>query len=291
MPRTSRKVAIVVGATGVLGALIVHSFLKKGMQVVAIGRSTPKLAALRSGLPAEREALLLPLTVDVRDSSAVEDIVQTIESRVGIPHLLVYAVGTYGAVGDVVSVPLDSWRCALETNTFGAYNCLHSVVPRMVSAGRGRILNIAGGGASGPLEHLTSYGISKVAIARLSDSLANELAGTEITVNAILPGPFDSPMQNDLLEAGGRAGHWHARITAMRNGGESGKALKRTLALIDFLFFGIGRHFSGKLLSAQHDPFDKWSDEDVKRIAGSPLYTLRRVDPMTMAMAVDGYKP
>lgn len=280
---------MVVGASGVLGGAIVRNFVSRGLEVVVAGRNVKTLHALRLSIPRQSQDRVHAIPVDVTDSLGVKDFFDRIDSEIGVPRRLVMAAGIYGAIGAVGEVNPNSWRRAIEVNLFGVYNCCHCLIPRLIQAGRGgSIINIAGGGSSGPLEYLSSYAISKVAVARLSDSLSREVSSYGITVNAVLPGPVDSPMQDELLDAGLRAGHWHRQFLSMRENNEGWASPERTAELVAFLLFGHGRHLTGKLLSARYDHFDQWTEDQVKNIATSELYTLRRVDPATIERVLNG---
>jgi 3-oxoacyl-[acyl-carrier protein] reductase len=227
---------------------------------------------------------LIPLPLDVTDFEKVNASVRKIIADHGCPTALITAAGNYGAVGDVVKTSPSAWKEVLEVNLMGVYNFCHCVLPCMVSAGKGAIVNIAGGGASGPLEHLSAYGVSKAAIVRLTDSIANEVHECGIRANAVLPGPVDSPMQDQLLAAGEGAGHWYAKIKALRDRGEGGVSPERTVALIDFLLYGRGQKLTGKLLSARYDRFEDWTNQELEEIANSPMFSLRRIDPAALSV-------
>lgn len=211
-------IAVVVGA-GVIGKAIGNHLSSKGYSVTYAGH---------------------PLT-DVRFTGDVRLFLSKLQ---GI-DILVNAFGTYGAIGMVGEVPPDDWRDAIEVNLIGTYRVMHFALPRM--AGGGHIINLAGGGAMTPVERLSSYGCSKAALVRLTETAAQEYP--HLFINAISPGPVDSPMQNRLLAAGDRAGPWYGRILALREKGEGAVLIENTLGVID----GILRDRpSGELFFARH---------------------------------------
>lgn len=281
-PRNAKRPAIVTGATGTLGGQIALALAGRGVTVAAFGRDADRLAALRQRAGSGLASRIVPFALDVTEIGAVRAAMDQVCSDLGPPQALVTAAGIYGAVGDVAATAPERWRQAIDVNLMGVYNFCHFVLPHMSAAGGGSIVNLAGGGASGPLDHLSSYGVSKAAIVRLTDSLAAEAAVAGIRANAVLPGPVDSPMQDQLLSAGDKAGHWLEKIRALREKGEGGVAPERTVALLEFLLFGRGKSLSGRLLSARYDRFESWSDDQIAQIADSPLYSLRRIDPATV---------
>ncbi|HVA24890.1 MAG TPA: SDR family oxidoreductase, partial [Chloroflexota bacterium] len=89
----------------------------------------------------------------------------------------------------------------------------------MIRQRSGRIVNFSGGGAASPLPRFNDYGISKAAVVRLTETLAEEVQPWGITANAIAPGFIETQLQNDVLEAGDRAGDLFKRVVALREPG------------------------------------------------------------------------
>ena len=280
-PLNERPLAIVTGASGTIGRQIIGVLLQREMRVVAASRSVSRLEKLLSEhFPSYADRILIRET-DVRNTEEARDLVEYAAS-VGRIDLLVNGAGSYGSIGLVRDVPPVEWKNALETNLYGAYNCTYFVLRYMIPNGGGCVLNIAGGGATGPLQNLSSYAVSKAGLVRLTDSLAEEVRPYSIRVNAILPGAIDSPMQDQLLLAGDKAGPWYDKIKALRNSGEGGISASLTADLVDFLVFGNGSVLTGKLISARYDHFRDWSDDHILAMAKSDLYSLRRLDPATL---------
>jgi len=276
-----QRVAIVTGASGTIGNCIVESLLEHDALVIAASRSIGRLEKLiQTHDPSGKR--IVPHQTDVRVTEEARDLIESTIDAYGRIDFLVNAAGIYGAIGQVRDVPPIEWKAALETNLIGAYNCIYFTLVHMTPARSGAIINIAGGGSTGPLEHLSSYAASKAGLVRLTDSLAVELKPHGITANAILPGAIDSPMQDQLLLAGERAGPWYEKIKALREQGQGGVSATLTSNLVEFLLFGRGRSFTGKLISARYDRFNDWTPEQIEAIAGSDLYSTRRLDPVTL---------
>ena len=139
------------------------------------------------------------LFCDVADEAAVAVAFDAIRSRHGDPTVLVNNAGVTGA-GGVEDEEPDDWRRIIDVNLTGAYLCAREVVAGMRAAGGGRIVNIAsvnarfgGSPLSGP-----AYAASKGGLVTLSRFMALHHAGDRITVNAVAPGPHDTPMWDAL---------------------------------------------------------------------------------------------
>jgi NAD(P)-dependent dehydrogenase (short-subunit alcohol dehydrogenase family) len=271
----------VTGASGTIGKEILGVLLRRGMRVVAASRSVSRLEKLLNDHYPTYAGQILIHETDVRNAEEVRDMVEFAASA-GRIQLLINGAGSYGSIGLVRDVPPVEWKNALETNLYGAYNCTYFTLRHLIPLGAGSIVNIAGGGSTGPLQNLSSYAVSKAGMVRLTDSLAEEVKSHSIQVNAILPGAIDSPMQDQLLLAGDKAGPWYEKIKVLRDSGDGGISASFTGELIDFLVFGAGKVLTGKLISARYDRFKEWSEEHIREIAGSDMYSVRRLDPSTL---------
>jgi 3-oxoacyl-[acyl-carrier protein] reductase len=189
-PVSTSRVVIVTGGTAGLGRVMVEALLGDGHRVVAVGRSGPGELHAADGLLIARG--------DVGDAGACEAIVAQTLAHFGTVDALVNNAGlnlpteakNAGGVRSrrFYDVSLEHWQSIWATNTAGPFLMARAVAPRLVVQGWGRIVN-----------HVTSYrtmvrsgehpyGPSKAALEAMTTIWASDLAGTGVTVNAILPG-------------------------------------------------------------------------------------------------------
>lgn len=178
------RVVVVTGAAGAIGSALVDRFAAGGDTVVGLD-STPGPAG---GAGPTRAC-------DVADEEAVAAAFAAVRRDFGDPTVLVNNAGVTGSGGIEQEEP-DAWRRIIDVNLTGAYLCARQVVAGMRRAGGGKIVNVAsvnarfGGSAlSGP-----AYAASKGGLVTLSRFLAREHASDNIQVNAVAPGPHDTPM-------------------------------------------------------------------------------------------------
>jgi sorbitol-6-phosphate 2-dehydrogenase len=177
------QVAIVTGAASGIGRGIAERFRREGA-LVAVVDIEPEQAALAA---AELGEGALALATDVCCAAAVEEMVATVEERLGPVTVL---VNNAGVCEIVPFLELDEalWQRHLNVNLTGAFLCSQAVLKRMVPRRRGRLINISSQSGKQGNSQQESYCASKFGLIGLTQSLAVEFAPRGITVNAICPG-------------------------------------------------------------------------------------------------------
>ena len=280
------KVAIVTGGGRGIGEAIALTFAREGARLTIASRTQSELDQVAARIQ-ELGGQVQAIPTDVSDRDNVTRLIETTLTAYGQIDILVNAAGVYGPIGPVWDVDIDEWFRAMQINLFGTFMCCHAVLPHMIERRQGKIVNFSGGGATSPLPRFTAYGVSKTAIVRLTETLAEEIKEFNIQVNAVAPGAVNTRLQDDVLAAGERAGDLLARIRRLRESGEGGVPRELPAELVVFLASEDSNGLTGKLIAAPHDGWQSWDADRIAEVMSAPWFTLRRMDPYTLQPLVD----
>ncbi len=213
---------------------------------------------------------------DVSKETDVADIIKSTVQKYGTITILVNNAAILGPIGPLVQNDLDQWVKTMQINLFGTFLCCKYVLPVMISAGKGKIVNLSGGGVTAPRPGFSAYASSKSAVVGLTSTLAEEVKKFNIQVNAIAPGAIYSRMHEQVLESGTIAGEKEVSISrqAKETGGAS---IDNVKALSVFLASDDSDGLTGRLISAAWDNLQTIS-RDKTAIMSSSIYTMKRID-------------
>jgi NAD(P)-dependent dehydrogenase (short-subunit alcohol dehydrogenase family) len=274
------RTALITGASQGLGLEIARAYLDAAADGIFICGRDP--ATLESALADLRERAapdqkVMGQTADVSRPRDVEQLVEAALSSMGEVTVLVSNAGVYGPMGAIEETDWSEWKRAVEINLLGSVLPARALVAHFTARGYGKIVQLSGGGATGPLRGLSAYAASKAAVVRFAETLAEELREQGVDVNAIAPGALNTRMLDEVLGAGAERVGEQFFQKALEQQSSGGVPLRKGAELAVFLGSAASDGITGKLLSAVWDPWASLPGhrEDLE----SDVYTLRRIVP------------
>jgi 2-hydroxycyclohexanecarboxyl-CoA dehydrogenase len=191
------RTAVVTGGASGIGAGIVARLVRDGYQVAALDRQP--VTADSGGADPGTECL--SVIADVTDRAAVDAALAQVRDRYGPVTILVNGAGLDGH-RKFRNITFEQWSRVLDVNLNGVFHLTQAVLPDMLEAGWGRIVNISSSSTHGGQPYMAHYVAAKSAVNGLTKSLALEYGPNGITVNAVPPGFVDTPMLRKSEERG-----------------------------------------------------------------------------------------
>lgn len=194
------KAALVTGAARGIGREIALALAGEKVRVAAadiMKTGSEEFETLTSKARKEGREIM-PLSVDVADSSSVAQMMAKTISRFGQLDILVNSAGVI-SVSPVAEMEEREWDRVMNVNVKGVFLCCKAALPFLMKRGEARIINVASVAGKAGRPGLAHYSASKHAILGFTKSLAYEVAPHNITVNAVNPGIVDTPMWNQVL--------------------------------------------------------------------------------------------
>ncbi|MFH1450788.1 MAG: SDR family oxidoreductase [archaeon] len=242
------KKAIVTGGSGGIGKTIAKALHDNGFEVTLIARSEENL--IKAAADVGENATTFPC--DITDYSQIEPFFNKLKTI----DVLVNCAGILGPTEPLEHSDLGEWISVIQTNLIGTVNCCKAAIPKLERSGRGKIINIAGGGAAYARPLHSAYATSKAAVVRFSEALALELKNTD--VNIIAPGAHKTKMWVD---------------ETVEKEPENWANPEDVAKLVLFLASEKSNGITGKFIHIKDD-YTSWTP----KISKSDLYSLRRID-------------
>jgi NAD(P)-dependent dehydrogenase (short-subunit alcohol dehydrogenase family) len=188
MARLEGKVCVITGASGGIGSASAEAFAREGARVVGVD--------VAEGAPGE-----LSLQVDVTDDAAVRDMYARVHAELGRVDVLFNNAGISPTDdGSVLDTSLEAWQRVQDVNLRSVFLCCKHGIPHLLEGGGGSVINTASFVAvMGAATSQISYSASKGAVLSLSRELGVQFARQGVRVNALCPGPVDTPLLRELF--------------------------------------------------------------------------------------------
>ena len=197
------RVAIVTGCSGGLGVQMAKALANQGAAIVPIARRQNMVETVAKEISDEFGVETLPLRCDVTDTDMVYEVVDKVMEKFGRIDILINNAGT-GAVAPAEDITDDQFQGEMNIDLFGTFKVARAVAKKaMIPAGYGRIINIASmyGLVGNKIAGSAPYHAAKGGVVNLTRALASEWGKYGITVNAICPGYFYTPLTRETLDS------------------------------------------------------------------------------------------
>jgi NAD(P)-dependent dehydrogenase (short-subunit alcohol dehydrogenase family) len=199
------EVAVVIGATGVLGGALADGLAAAGAKIAVLGRNAERGQARVNAIRATGGTAEF-FTADAMNKASLHAAHEAVNAALGAPTILVNAAGgndpkvTVTPERPIEAITVEDWHANFDMNVVGGVLLpSQEFGPAMCARGRGSIINIASASARIPLSRVVAYSASKAAVLSLTMFLAREWATKGVRVNSITPGFFPAEQNKKLL--------------------------------------------------------------------------------------------
>jgi NAD(P)-dependent dehydrogenase (short-subunit alcohol dehydrogenase family) len=190
------RVALVTGGGRGIGAATARLLARQGAAVAVASRTEGEIDSVAREISADGGEAL-PVYLDVTDEDSVAAAFDRTRAAFGPVDILINNAGTPGVPLPVAQTELSDWRRVFDVNVTGVFLCAREAMPRMASAGWGRIVNVSSAAARHPIAGMAAYGASKAALDQLTRVLALEGEPHNVAVTGVYPGVIDTRMQEE----------------------------------------------------------------------------------------------
>ncbi|CBE67995.1 Short-chain alcohol dehydrogenase [Candidatus Methylomirabilis oxygeniifera] len=274
------KAAVITGASRGLGADIARALWRNRSNLLLVARSQDGLIKLREELIADAEdgQELHIVVADLMAADAVPAIIREARQVWDRIDVLINNAAILGPIGRVWENDWQEWQTTVRVNLLSSIELCRACIPWMAERKYGKIINLSGGGATGPRPNFSAYATAKAGLIRFSETLAMEVRDLNIDVNCVAPGMMNTAMTRAVLNAGPeKAGA--TEYTQATSKSESARPdTHRAADLCVFLASTASDGITGKLISAVWDPWETLPDH-IEDLKDADIYTLRRIVP------------
>jgi NAD(P)-dependent dehydrogenase (short-subunit alcohol dehydrogenase family) len=251
MSRPLKPLALVTGAASGIGKATAERLLRDGTRVIALDRSAPVLGKLTS---------LWTTEFDLTNVAAIPHMIERLVKQHGPITALVNNAGTW-YTAPIASTTDEQWDTTLTVNLTAPFALIRALIPVMIAAGGGRIVNVSSRNAFRSTNNVAGYNASKAGLIGLTRTAAGELARYGIRVNAVCPGVIHTPPLRDWVEDK----QFYAAYTKQIPMGRFGKP-EEIAAVITFLLSDDAEFITGQTIIADGGQIACQDDERLMQI-------------------------
>jgi 5-hydroxydodecatetraenal polyketide synthase CpkA len=273
-PDLHGTVVLVTGAGRGIGRQLARRLADHGAALALVARSGDELAETRD-LIESAGGIAAAARADVTDADSLRVAFADLRRRLGPVDVLVNNAGVLGPIGPLWEVDVEDWWTTMDVNVRGTVLASRLVLPAMIAAGRGRIVNITSQAGVHRWPFVSGYSVSKAAVVKLTENLALEAKHHGVSVFSVHPGLLPIGMSETVTAHQPTSAH-EARVrdwALAELAGGRGADPVRAIDLLVRLAAGDGDRLSGRHLSV-HDDLDSVL-RNVAEVHAHDLYVLR----------------
>ena len=270
------RYVLITGASRGLGRFLSRRFAEEGYSLCLVARDKNLLEDVSKILSKEFNQKIYLIPCDLRDPKAIQTLVKKVRERMPRLDVLVNNAAIQGTIGPLWENDLNLWQQVINVNLMAPVVLCRSFVPWMSENNSGSIINLSGGGATGPRQNFSAYAVSKAALVRFSETLAEEVKSKSISVNCISPGAMQTSMMKEIIEKGSKNVGEKEFSNAEKVFGKGGASMDHVADLVIFLASVKSKGITGKLISAVWDNWEEWP-KHLGELQKSDVFTLRRI--------------
>lgn len=284
MPDNPGKICLITGASRGLGKVLAEYFWRCGWGLILVSRDLDALDRVATSILEKNSGQVLhTIQANLARSEEVDRVGEKVKSLVPKLDAFINNAAIQGPIGPAWENGWDLWLETLRVDLLAPVALCRIFATWMVANGGGSIINLSGGGATGPRENFSAYATAKTGLVRFSETLAEELKRYHVRVNCIAPGVMPTDMLKEVIEKG-RSVAGNKEIEAAVRAMESpGVSMLRVAELCGWLVSDDAKLITGKLISAVWDPWPSFP-EHVDDLNQTDIYTLRRIVPQDRGM-------
>ena len=280
--------ALITGASQGLGKFLAECFWRAGYDLLLVSRNITSLQNLAEELRStvshsdSEDVGLRRIAVyacDFASPSSLDEFIKTLYLEHKSLDVLINNAAIQGPVGssaDIWANNPSKWNEAIQIDLLSPIELSSRLIPLLAKSGKGSIINLSGGGATGPRANFAAYATAKAGLVRFSETLAEEVNSLGIRVNCIAPGAMKTAMMEEVISIGPTLAGIKEYEAAKKIFTTSGASMKKVAALALFLAGTQSLGVTGRLISAMWDNWGILSNE-VQALKNSDLFTLRRI--------------
>jgi 3-oxoacyl-[acyl-carrier protein] reductase len=269
------KLALITGGSRGLGLYLVKKFWTKGYSIIVVARNAIDKNDFIKKLPTRKKQNFISFSCDLSEINQVKSLIDRIKSTTSHIDVLINNAAIQGPIGQICDNDMLEWNKTLRVNLIAPVTLCHGLIPLMKKKSGSSIINISGGGATGPRVNFSAYATAKAGLVRFSETISEELKLKGIRVNCIAPGAMKTDMLREVLIKRDVAGV--SEIKKAENIlSNDDLTITRVANLAFFLASDISKGITGKLISAIWDNWEQLPNY-LDELSRSDVYTLRRI--------------